>query len=168
MGLDMYLNARKYVSQYDYKGEERETTESFSTLAGLSGVGDLTKYSSYSGIEVSYPIAYWRKANAIHGWFVNECAGGVDECQPIHVSREHLMELREACNQVILQPAGVMVEDVAAEVGLLPTPGFFFGSYEIDEYYMEDIKRTREMLDHILSIIPEDNWDWSFVYHASW
>jgi len=161
MGLDMYLSARKYVSQYDYSDGENKTTENFSTLASMSGVNDLTKYSSYSGIEVSYPIAYWRKANAIHGWFVNECAGGVDECQPIHVSREHLIELRDLCKSAVSQPA--MAGDI-----LPPTAGFFFGSYEIDEYYMEDIKRTMEMLDHILSIIPEDNWEWSFVYQASW
>jgi hypothetical protein len=161
MGLDMYLSARKYVSQYDYSDGENKTTENFSTLASMSGVNDLTKYSSYSGIEVSYPIAYWRKANAIHGWFVNECAGGVDECQPIHVSREHLIELRDLCKSAVSQPA--MAGDI-----LPPTAGFFFGSYEIDEYYMEDIKRTMEMLDHILSIIPDNSWDWSFVYQASW
>ena len=40
---------------------------------------------------------YWRKANAIHGWFVRELADGVDECQPIQVSKEDLLRLREAC-----------------------------------------------------------------------
>ena len=44
-------------------------------------------------------IAYWRKANAIHGWFVRNCADGVDECQPIAVSREALNHLR---NDVIV------------------------------------------------------------------
>ena len=161
MGLDMYLNARKYVSRYDYKGEDRVEIADFSALADMSGVEGLTKYYDFGGIEVSYPIAYWRKANAIHGWFVNECAGGVDECQPIYVPREKLAELRDLCKAAVSQPA--MAGDI-----LPPTPGFFFGGYEIDEWYMSDLQRTIEMLDHILSVIPDDSWDWSFVYQASW
>jgi hypothetical protein len=161
MGLDMYLNARKYVSRYDYKGQDRTEVADFSTLADMSGVEGLTKYSDFGGIEVSYPVGYWRKANAIHGWFVNECAGGVDECQPIHVPREKLAELRDLCKSAVSQPA--MAGDI-----LPPTPGFFFGGYEIDEWYMSDLQRTIEMLDHILSVVPDDSWDWSFVYQASW
>jgi hypothetical protein len=161
MGLDMYLNVRKYVSKYDYKGQDRTEVPEFSTLANMSGVDGLTKYSEFAGIEISYPVAYWRKANAIHGWFVNECAGGVDECQPIYVPREKLVELRDLCKSAIKQPA--MAGDI-----LPPTQGFFFGGYEIDEWYMKDLENTAEILDHILSIIPEDNWDWSFIYQASW
>jgi len=46
-------------------------------------------------------VGYWRKANAIHGWFVRELAGGVDECQPIHVSRENLVVLRQLCLEAL-------------------------------------------------------------------
>jgi hypothetical protein len=46
-------------------------------------------------------VGYWRKANAIHGWFVRELAGGVDECQPIHVSRENLITLRQLCLEAL-------------------------------------------------------------------
>jgi hypothetical protein len=168
MGLDMYLSARKYVSQYDYKDGERETNESFSTLANMSGVNDLTKYSSFAGISVSYPIAYWRKANAIHGWFVNTLAGGVDECQEIHVPRTALEDLLVACKSVLSVSAGVSKQDVADEFDLNPTPGFFFGSYELDEYYDQDIKYTIEMIEHILGLIPEDDYNWEFTYQASW
>ena len=173
MGLDMYLNARIHVSKLDYSDWDRNTDEwppptsqMFRSLEADAPTG-LTKYSEFAGIEVSYPVAYWRKANAIHGWFVNECAGGVDECQPIYVPREKLVELRDACKAVASVHAG-SVEAVAAENNLMPTPGFFFGSYEIDEWYMEDLKRTAEMLDHILDLIPEEEFDWSFIYQASW
>ena len=174
MGLDMYLNARIHVSKLDYSDWDRNTdewppptTQMFRSLEADAPTG-LTKYSEFSGIEVSYPVAYWRKANAIHGWFVRECGGGVDECQPIYVPREKLVELRDACQSVLSVSVGVNREDVAAEVGLLPTPGFFFGSYEMDEWYFDDLKRTVEMLDHILSLIPEEEFDWSFIYQASW
>ena len=42
-------------------------------------------------------VGYWRKANAIHGWFVRECADGVDECQEIVVPKMKLMELQALC-----------------------------------------------------------------------
>ena len=167
MGLDMYLNARKYVGKFDYSDWDRQsdewpppTDQMFASLEAEAPTG-LTKYSDFGGIEVSYPVAYWRKANAVHGWFVNECANGVDECQPIYVPREKLVELRDLCKSVVNEPA--MAGDV-----LPPTPGFFFGSYEVDEWYMEDMKKTVEMLDHILSLIPEEEFDWSFIYQASW
>lgn len=156
----MYLYARKYVSRFDYKTSERITTTEFADLADLAPA-DLTKYGDYSGIEIDYPVLYWRKANAIHGWFVENCASGVDECQPIYVSREQLVELRDLCKQALSVPA--MAGDI-----LPPTSGFFFGSREIDEWYMEDLKHTVNALDHILSIVPEGNWDWSFIYRASW
>jgi len=168
MGLDMYLSTRKYVSQFNYNDGEKTTNESFSTLVNLSGVEGLTKYSEFSGISVSYPIGYWRKANAIHGWFVNTLAGGVDECQEIHVPRVALVDLLAACKAVLSVSAGVSKQDVADEFGLNPTQGFFFGGYELDEYYDADLKYTIEMIENILTLIPEDNYDWEFTYQASW
>ena len=156
----MYLYARKYVSRFDYQNRERIQLPEFSALEETAPKG-LTKYGDFTGIQIDYPVMYWRKANAIHGWFVNECGGGVDECQPIYVSRESLVKLRDLCAAAMKQPA------MAGEI-LPPTPGFFFGTYEIDEWYMEDMKHTVKALDHILSTIPADNWDWSFIYSASW
>ena len=168
MGLDMYLNARKYVSQYNYKSESRTEVPEFSTLVNMSGLEGLTKYSQFAGISVSYPIGYWRKANAIHGWFVNTLAGGVDECQEIHVPRVALVDLLAACKAVLSVSAGVSKQDVADEFGLNPTRGFFFGGYELDEYYDADLKYTIEMIENILTLIPADNYDWEFTYQASW
>jgi hypothetical protein len=160
MGLDMYLSARKYVSRFDYKGSERIELPEFAELAATAPE-NLLKYADFSGIQISYPIGYWRKANAIHGWFVNECASGVDECQDIYVPREKLVELRDLCKQALAVPA--MAGDI-----LPPTSGFFFGTYEIDEWYMEDMKHTVTMLDNILDILPDLGWDWEIIYRASW
>ena len=159
MGLDMYLYARKYVSRFDYTNGERIERSAYTAL--VLGEGDLTKYGEFAGIQIDYPVLYWRKANAIHGWFVNECAGGVDNCQPVYVSRESLVELRDLCKQAVMEPA--MAGDI-----LPPTSGFFFGHYDIDEWYMEDMKYTVKALDHVLSTIPADDWNWSFIYQASW
>ena len=167
MGLDMYLEARKYVSKGDWQDGKFVPSPEFMRAASF-GPDDLTKYSDFGGVTVSIPVGYWRKANAIHGWFVRECQGGVDDCRDAYVAREQLVALRDACKSVLSVSVGVNREDVAAAVGLLPTSGFFFGSYEMDEWYFDDLKRTAEMIDHILSLIPEGTWDWSFYYHSSW
>jgi hypothetical protein len=168
MGLDMYLNARKYVSQVKYVDGDKIPVEDFSTLVDMSGVGGLTKYSLFGGAEISYPVGQWRKANAIHGWFVNNLADGVDECQPIEASRDHLKLLLTACKEVLAETDQDEKEAKAEDVGLSPTSGFFFGTYELDEYYDADLKYTIEMLEHVLSLIAEDDYNWNFIYQASW
>jgi hypothetical protein len=168
MGLDMYLNARKYVSQVKYVDGDKIPVEDFSTLVDMSGLEGLTKYSLFGGVEISYPVAQWRKANAIHGWFVNNLAGGVDECQPIEASRDHLKLLLTACKEVLAETDEDEKAAKADDVGLSPTSGFFFGTYELDEYYDADLKYTIEMLEHVMSLIGEDDYDWGFTYQASW
>ena len=120
-------------------------------------------------MTVDVCVMYWRKANAIHGWFVNELGGGVDECQQIHVTRDNLIDLRNLCFEAMSVPAGSTMEKHAEEV-LPPTSGFFFGSSEIDDWYFEDLKQTIEGIDRVLANLPEEGegWDWSLYYQASW
>jgi len=166
MGLDMYLEARKYVSKYDYSPTDRTENNEFITLSSLAPAG-ASDMADFAGGTVSISVGYWRKANAIHGWFVDNVQNGVDECQSSYVEREQLIELRDLCKEVLSVPAGVTFQDHAAD--LLPTQaGFFFGSYEYDEWYMEDIKKTIEIIDHVLTVFPENDYNWSFYYHSSW
>ena len=167
MGLDMYLEAKKYVSQTNYSNGEPTPNPDYTALMALAPSG-LVGDVQFGGASVGLTVAYWRKANAIHGWFVNTLAGGVDECQEIYVPRTALVDLLAACKAVLSVSAGVSKQDVADEFGLMPTEGFFFGGYELDEYYDQDLKYTIEMIENILTIIPEDNYDWSLSYRASW
>ena len=43
-------------------------------------------------------VAYWRKANAIHRWFVNNVQDGIDECQETIVTRNQLFTLLQICS----------------------------------------------------------------------
>jgi len=167
MGLDMYLYARKYISKNDYSDRENikvipeyQAMESFAPK-------DLTKYSSFGGISVTYPVGYWRKANAVHGWFVNVLADGVDECQEIPIDRSYFEILKNSCEIVISSDKDDMAE-VAADHGLEPTNGFFFGGSDIDEYYIQDLKDTITIIKHIFSVIPHGDHEWQFIYQASW
>jgi hypothetical protein len=155
----MYLEARKYVSKSNWKDGEPSPNPDYSSLVALAPEG-ATEKALFGSANISLTVGYWRKANAIHKWFC-DLDGGRDECQEIYVSREKLVELRSLCESIVLQPS--MAGDV------LPTqPGFFFGSYDYDDWYMEDMKETIDIIDHVLKVFPEDDWDWSFVYHASW
>jgi hypothetical protein len=164
MGLDQYLYARKYISANNYSRDEEGNFSAtpnpeFSNIMEQSDLPlDINKYTFSGSANVAIQVGYWRKANAIHGWFVNELANGVDECQEIYVPREKLSELRDLCKSALKEPA------MAGEI-LPPTAGFFFGSNEVDEWYMDDLKTTIEMIDFILANTSED---YDFFYQASW
>ena len=113
---------------------------------------DMTLTAKGSNKEV-----YWRKANAIHKWFVEKCQGGVDECQQTVVTRAQLEELVDLCKQVLAN------NDLAEQ--LLPTQsGFFFGSTDYNLWYFEDLKRTVEEVETILLNVNNKK----FIYQSSW
>jgi hypothetical protein len=49
-----------------------------------------------------HEVAYWRKANAIHGWIINY-TNSIDDCTPIHLNKRDLIVLRDTCIQVLEQ-----------------------------------------------------------------
>lgn len=156
MGLDMYLTGKRYMSSV-FNKEDAEKMEAIKEL--FPELKDKTgRFGDNSPVkEISIEAGYWRKANAIHDWFVQNVQGGEDECRPHYVSRESLAELKEACEQVLAD------RDLAKE--LLPTTsGFFFGSTEYDEYYFRDLEATVEIINNALSM-PDD---WEFEYRSSW
>jgi len=171
MGLDQYLEARQYVSKYSYTPDrEPVVTDRYAAIAKYAPEG-FDDYSDFAGIQLVFPVGYWRKANAIHGWFVENVQNGVDDCGQYFVPREKLIALRDACNSVLMVPVGHTLEDVAQRVGLAPTQGFFFGSYDYDNWYEADIKKTVRMINNILTLYPEDRHDanfTSFYYSSSW
>ena len=150
MGLDMYLSAKRYVSTF------RKSDEALR--------GELDKLTEMTGgleiQEVSCEAMYWRKANAIHDWFVKNVQEGVDNCGSYYVSKEKLKELVELCKEVMANK-GRAVE-------LLPTAsGFFFGSTDFDDYYFEDVQNTITRLESLLGN-PEIADNFEFYYQSSW
>jgi hypothetical protein len=113
---------------------------------------------------VSVNVAYWRKANAIHDWFVREVQGGEDDCKSYHVSREKLMELEELCRRIVQSGEPEVAEE------LLPTAsGFFFGTTDYDEYYFEQLDWTAKRLAEVLTKLPDGGMRGvDFYYNSSW
>jgi hypothetical protein len=217
MGLDMYLMAEReakgldaskfefdedgevYISGWDFNPEkETELFKQALSAAGLENVYDVETPSGFlvkqgERILMRANSAYWRKANAIHKWFVDNCQNGVDEGVSEPVSREKLLELREICERVIKlsnvevgQVAngytmemvdGKLVKNPCLEEGkvitnpeiaqeFLPTAdGFFFGSTDYNEWYLQDLHSTIKQIDRVLQDAPEDT---VFRYRASW
>jgi len=154
MGLDMYLSAKKYLSRYS-DAEDSQKIKGINDVFGVEGDED----SDYGAQEVIFRTAYWRKANAIHEWFVRNCQDGRDECQEAWVSREQLQELIEICKQIITKPKK------ADE--LLPTAsGFFFGSTDYDDWYMSQLHYTVSRLEKMLADPAFAKAD--FYYQSSW
>ena len=152
MGLDMYLTAKKHISNFDFYDKEKEVNMQVKKVLGLEHLdGD------DAGIEVAITVAYWRKANQVHAWFVENCQDGKDECQETYIERHQLEELRDLCNKA--------VDEQDANL-LPPRSGFFFGSTEVDEFYWSDIEHTRKVLNDILS--DETLKDYDFYYRSSW
>lgn len=160
MGLDMYLNRQTYVANWSHmKPEERHT---------IVITGPCAAYVKPERVKyVEEEVMYWRKANAIHGWFVRECQDGVDECQTADVDPDKLVELRDLCCELLAlkatDPAAAL--DLATKK-LPPTRGFFFGSDDLDAGYWEDVQNTADALTELLNEPGAGNG--TYRYHASW
>jgi hypothetical protein len=149
MGLDMTLTKKIYVGgNYEHNG--------------ITGDINLFKHNEKIKIDLSKvtyieeEIGCWRKANAIHKWFVDNIQNGEDDCKDYYVDREQMKELLELVNQVL--------EDHSKAEDLLPTQsGFFFGGYDYDEWYFDELTDTKEILENALK---ED--DGEFYYSSSW
>jgi len=153
MGLDMYLTAKKYL----WNDKDKELSEKIGNEIGVKGNPELRFQGSslvVKGIEID--AMYWRKANQIHNWFVENVQDGEDNCEEHHVEREQLIELMEACKQALETKDSDILE---------PIEGFFFGSTEIDEYYWDDLKLTVEGLQNALTLSENE---YEFYYRSSW
>ena len=157
MGLDSYLSKKIYIgAEYahrDVKGKIEITIE------GKSLDIDFKKVSN-----IEERVAYWRKANQIHKWFVDNCQDGEDDCKEYYVSTEKLKELHDVCKEVMKSRGKRNAKKIIKEL-LPPSEGDFFGDKEIGEYYYDSLRYTQEELFKLL-IVPNDGVE--FYYRASW
>jgi hypothetical protein len=141
----MYLNAKRFLWHNEDSLAEK--------------VGEVfPELGSARVKEITAELMYWRKSNAIHKWFVDNVQDGVDECQESWLERKHLEALLAVIDEVLADRKKAM------EL-LPPQSGFFFGSKDVDDWYWEDLVRTKAGIEDILS----KEWTgWDFYYRASW
>jgi hypothetical protein len=153
MGLDMML----YMNVWGMSDEKFQEDVDKAVMP---------RFSSLRGIEprlvfVRYEVLTWRKANAIHNWFVQNVQKGVDDCGDYEVSEEELRRL--------LKDVEAVLKDKSKAPEILPTTdGFFFGDTDYDEYYFDDLKYTAKGIKNVLRIKAKNDSFVSFEYGSSW
>jgi len=141
MGLDSYLYGIKYISDSDKK---------------CSDIKALFPKIKAHPSKIEFELGYWRKANAIHNWFINHVQGGVDDCGYYDVSKDDLLRLRAECELALRD------KDSAA---LPPLSGFFFGDTEKNEWYYDNIKETLKIIKIAINFVSKHG---NVIYHSSW
>ena len=154
MGLDMYLNTKRYMSKYLDPADE-QLVDAVNELFGIKGDAE----NDFGAVEVTFRVGYWRKANSIHQWFVKNVQHGEDDCREYRVARKQLQELVDLCK--------VILADRTKADDLLPTQsGFFFGGTDYDDWYFQDLEYTVERLEKVLADPAFEKND--FYYQSSW
>jgi hypothetical protein len=152
MGLDMYLEKKNYVKNWDYMSPEE-----LHKITVKKG-GKIRKDIKPKRIShIVEEVGYWRKFNALHDWFVRTCQDGVDDCKEYYVDPTVLKQLLDILKKIKAN------KKLAPE--LLPTAqGFFFGGTDYDEYYFDQVKETISLLEKLL----KENPNGEFYYTSSW
>lgn len=181
MGLDMYLERKIYIGR-DWEGKRKKRKMTIDT--NLEGKKEI----DFSQVkELVFDAGYWRKANAIHQWFVDNVQDGKDDCKDYYVSRDDLEKLLKIVNEVLENSKlvngevvngysfkdgekipniekGKVIKNPEKAKELLPTAeGFFFGSYDYDQWYYNDLVETKKILEKALK-----EKDGEFYYSSSW
>ena len=147
MGLDMYLSEKIYIGgNYEHN--------SVAGAVKLTIAGEEIDIPTNRLSEVTLTAGYWRKANQIHNWFVENVQDNVDNCSSYYVSYDMLKELKTLCLKVLA--------DKSKAKEILPaSDGFFFGDSDYNEWYFEGLENTVEIID---TLNPESEYE----YHSSW
>jgi hypothetical protein len=144
MGLDMYLSKRAYVRR-----DERNQLR----ITGLK-----RKFDGSKVLYIAEDAGYWRKANQIHNWFVQNVQRSRDDCHEYHVSHDQLKELLRLVEEVLA--------DHSKSGELLPAvEGYFFGSTEYDEWYFSNVEETQKIL---IEALADEDESIDFTYRSSW
>lgn len=151
MGLDMYFYGQRYLWNFGDNGDG----------AIAESIGKMfPEIGNHKAKKVEVEFMYWRKANQIHRWFVDNVQDGKDECQESYVEWDKLYQLRDVCR-------AVMADRSQADVLLPAASGFFFGTTDYDEWYFQDVENTIKFLDDLLER-KEQLKSWDFYYRSSW
>ena len=122
---------------------------------------NLTKDDLYSEDDLWQDLDswYWRKANQVHKWMVENVQYGEDNCGVYEVDINQLRELKDIVEEIMADPKKAP--------DLLPTEaGFFFGSQEYDEWYRDDMEITLTNINQMLDAAKKG--PTRFFYTSSW
>lgn len=153
MGLDQYI----YLGD-EYEDFDEDYYEEIGTPVYDPDKGELLYYNE---TDFVHEIAYFRKSNWLHGYLDRLCEERanrpIGNCHYFVFSQRDLNNLLNTCREVVKSKSTKIAKEL-----LPPCKGCFFGSYEIDEYYFDDIQ---DFID-IMQKFEEDNN--VYLYYAWW
>ena len=174
MGLDMFLYGEYELPAYESEGksyEERMEAYRHPPVRGkrLDRVRQAcglptnlpVEFEDFNWLHVQFPIAKWRKENAIHKWFIDNCAPRdhknkpIDDCKPFFVSESKINELDRLLDTV-LRTKG-LEKDLTARKTLPTCSGCFFGSTGYDEWYWRGLKYTSDRIKALIKYQDTQN-----------
>lgn len=188
MGLDMYLEkfprmnvkpntilaVEGFVSwvrdglKYSFKDWCGYTNNDLPEIGVLTQLMEMIHTTYYAWDDDKYypndyihdQVGYWRKANAVHHWFVENIQNGEDDCdyhRPI--TKDDLENLAEKCR--------IVLNDHSKAGEVLPAMyGFFFEGDKYDDWYFEDVEKTEHLCRKLIEEFDFENYD--LYYRSSW
>lgn len=193
MGLDMYLMAQKYESKSSWQLDKEERREKEKEIVKDFYPEDLQKIGlthikdNFLSKQTRYQIGYWRKFNALQAFFEKRVESDYELLHGVYVYEETIKELISTFNKILKDIKTCETEEIQYCTGwaygektydtkkvyksqvaldlLPPGDGFFYGSQEIDEWYVEDIKYSLKLFKKALKLI-ELGYD--IIYEANW
>lgn len=186
MGLDMYLYARDYQSKASYK-DKKEDIKGFYPEE-LKRIGNQMFKDNFISKQTRYLIGYWRKFNALQGYFERKVEHESELIHGIYIDCKTIEELIKIMNKVKKALKDCPTKQIKVLVGwekgekiydymtvydcevaqelLPPETGFFYGSEYIDEYYVECLDYSLKLFRKALKLSKEHDYD--IIYEASW
>jgi hypothetical protein len=181
-----YFDLQEYKKEHpDYDGNLKEWCGLDDSLVTSKALKDLAPFYTerYYAWDTAHKhprkmvqehVGYWRKENHIHNWFVQNVQDCMDDCRAYIVSCEQLKALRDVCQEVLSvvktkedEDEGLVITNPEKCADLLPTcNGFFFGDDSYNEYYLQGVKDTIEIIDNILATTDFDKQ--LICYQSSW
>jgi len=141
----------------------------------LERAGKITTFAPERRTFLREEIGYWRKANHIHRWFVENVQEGSDDGHDYYVDRSELEELLKLVIKVLKHsklvpgtvPAGRRIlqngeiQDTWEDGSIIDNPelaetllprlgGCFFGSLDYDQDYVNELRHTKSLNQKIM------------------
>ena len=138
----MYLSAKRYL--FSFNEHDKALADKIDAEVGASSLGHTN--------EIRKEAFYWRKAWAIHHWFVMNAQNGEDDCKEYWVERYKLQELLDTLKKVEENPS--LAEDI------LPLQS---DDDEGKEWELDQIRRTIPALDKLINDESlKEKWDFYY------
>ena len=119
--------------------------------------------------EDDIQVGYWRKFNALHAYILDITDSARDtNCAEINLDLYEVEEILDTLKRVknILESEGGFSVENIDRVGALmpPAAGFFWGSQDINEDYLNDINRSIDIFERARALLH----DGQEIYYYCW